>query len=274
MPYICIKRENDTIMKAFFISLITCLSISSGFCQNNQLTISKKGNGTKAIILISGLACKNEIWNQTVDSLSKQATVYSIDYYSGWMDSLITIEAIVFQIEHWIQSEQIEKSILIGHSLGGAIAMNLASKMPNLVEKLIILDTYPSISALSNPDFKVNQDNDCSAILSYFTGMTNDEFKKFQSVNLAQMISNVKKSNLLLSWLLNYNRKQYALLLCDYSNTDYRLLLKSIDCPALILVSSKMKPLELQIQAQYQELKSKKILFSDFGLHFLMFDDF
>jgi len=260
-------------MKTLF-TLIFLSTISMLYSQNSNLTISKNGQGEDQIILISGLACKNEIWNQTIDSLSKNATIYAIDYYEDKNSELTTIEQVTNQIIDWTINQKIKDPTIIGHSLGGAIALNVAFKIPNNIANLIILDAYPSIVALSNLDFKVNPKNDCSAFVKQFTSMTEEQFKNIQSTNLTQMTIKPLERQKLLDWLIHCDRVNYALLLCDYLNTDIRENIRSINCPTLILASKSMKSFEKNIDYQYKNLEQYKIIYSKNGLHFLMFDDY
>lgn len=261
-------------MKTFLFTVVLFLTISITNGQNNNLTIYKSGNGKQQIILISGLASKSEIWDQTINSLSKDATIYALDYYEDKNKTLTTIEQIVNQITHWIANKKIKKPTIIGHSLGGAIALDVASRIPKNIKKLVIVDSYPSLSALSNPNFVTNSKNDCSPFVKQFISMTDEQFENFQRTNLAQMTANKHEQDKLLDWIVKYDRSNYALLLCDYLKTDLREKIKLFDCPALILSSRGMKSFEGNIKNQYQGLKKSKILNSEMGLHFLMFDDF
>ncbi len=44
---------------------------------------------------------------------------------------------------HFMKQEEMTKTILIGHSMGGRTAMLTALRHPELVEKLIVLDVSP-----------------------------------------------------------------------------------------------------------------------------------
>jgi pimeloyl-ACP methyl ester carboxylesterase len=46
-------------------------------------------------------------------------------------------------LENFVVEQNIEKAIVIGHSMGGKTAMNLAIKNPALIEKLIVVDIVP-----------------------------------------------------------------------------------------------------------------------------------
>jgi pimeloyl-ACP methyl ester carboxylesterase len=253
---------------------ILIFSISTLFCQTNNLTIDKNGNGNQKIILISGLACKNEIWRQTIYSLQTDATVFSIDYYNDSNKEQVAIENIINQILNWINTQKIDNPIIIGHSLGGIIAMKVAFKLKSKITKLIIIDSYPAISALSNPNFISKPNNNCTSFVDKFSSMTSEQYKNFQTSNYSHMTLDEEVKEKLLDWALNYNRSNYSKLLCDYLNTDLRKSLDSIRCPSLILASKSMITLKENINEQYERLIMHKLKYSKKGLHFLMIDDF
>ena len=85
-------------MKFSLFTLILFFSYSNTFCQSNNLTIDKTGIGEQQIILISGLACKTDIWNRTLDSLPTDATIFTIDYYNDSSHQFTTINDISSQI--------------------------------------------------------------------------------------------------------------------------------------------------------------------------------
>ncbi len=261
-------------MKFSLFALILVFSISNSFCQSNNLTIHKSGNGKQQIILVSGLACKTDIWNRTLDSLSADATVFTIDYYNDSGHQLTTINDIASQILNWMNKKDMSKPIIIGHSLGGVIALNVASKLNGNIKKLIIIDSYPAISALSNPNFASNPNNNCSPFVEKFSSMEAEQFKNFQMSNYAQMTLNATERTKLVDWVTGYDRINYSNLLCDYINTDLRTSISSIVCPTLILGSMPMSALKENIGKQYETMKTHTIKYSQKGLHFLMVDDF
>lgn len=261
-------------MNLFLCTIITCLTISFSYGQKTPLAITKTGDGAQPIILISGIANKSEIWDDTKETLQENATVYTVDYYKDEAGNLASIDGISTEIKNWITLQKINDPIIIGHSLGGHIALHIVSGMPGKIKKLIVIDAYPSISALSNPNFTSNPENNCSPVVQQFTSMTDEQFKGFMTTNIAQMTSDTQKQQKILDWVSGYKRSNYALLFCDYLNADLRDKTKLIECPTLILASSTMKPLDDAIKNQYRDLKNKKIAYSEKGLHFLMFDDF
>ncbi|MEI3529126.1 MAG: alpha/beta hydrolase [Alistipes sp.] len=58
------------------------------------------------------------------------------------------------QIVDFIRDERIEKPVLIGHSMGGGLAMNIAANHAELVKGIVVVDALPCSAALYDPDFR------------------------------------------------------------------------------------------------------------------------
>lgn len=74
------------------------------------------------------------------------------------------------QIARFIKEKNIEKPILIGHSMGGGLALALAADFPYIVRRIVIVDALPCLMALTNPEFKSMPAKDCSDIECFAKG--------------------------------------------------------------------------------------------------------
>lgn len=127
-------------------------------------TISKKKyranfiqRGTGApVILIHGLAASLYDWNGLVPELiSASYASYALDLLghgeSGKPDDLdeYTVENVFAHFSEWINSLHLaQPAILIGHSLGGYLALEYAERHPERVKALILSDPFFSIAQL------------------------------------------------------------------------------------------------------------------------------
>ncbi|XP_056093084.1 protein ABHD11 [Rhinichthys klamathensis goyatoka] len=57
---------------------------------------------------------------------------------------VLTYEAMTYDLTHLLGQLHIGKCVLIGHSMGGKVAMTTALSQPNLVEGLVVVDISPS----------------------------------------------------------------------------------------------------------------------------------
>jgi pimeloyl-ACP methyl ester carboxylesterase len=109
------------------------------------------GSGTP-VVLIHGLGASLFSWRDTVPKLSKYFTTYAIDLL-GFGDSpaptCFTIQAQVAAVGKFIAEQKLKEPIIIGHSMGGTISLQLAvdaSKniAPKLSKLVLIAPAAPS----------------------------------------------------------------------------------------------------------------------------------
>lgn len=112
---------------------------------NQLLNYQQLGSG-KDIILIHGLFGRLENLNMVAKALSESYRVTSVDvrnhgdsFHSELMDYPSMAKDIVVIMQHLA----IESAIVLGHSMGGKIAMELALTYPERVDKLIVADIAP-----------------------------------------------------------------------------------------------------------------------------------
>lgn len=97
----------------------------------SRLNFRKSGKGDP-IILIHGFPMNRTVWDPFITLLSENFTVITVDL-PGFGESTIlkspfTIAEVAEEIILWIEEEQIGTSVLIGHSLGGYVALSMVAK--------------------------------------------------------------------------------------------------------------------------------------------------
>jgi pimeloyl-ACP methyl ester carboxylesterase len=179
----------------------------------------------------------------------------------------------VDEIAAYIRDNKLEKPFIVGHSLGGLMAQWLAADYPDLVSKIVVVDALPCLSALSNPEFKVNPAPDCAMFELSFTGMTTESFYKMQKTSMAMMVADTSRIETIVGWSVQSDRRTLARIYCQLLNTDLREKLKTVSCPSMILLEANFKGMNSQIAEQYQNLKGVQLAYAGKGLHFIMYDD-
>jgi len=110
-----------------------------------ELSFTEQGNGPP-IIILHGLYGSKRNWTSIAKALSGSYRVFSLDLRnhgdSPWADGM-GYEALANDINGFINQHDIKPSIVIGHSMGGKIAMTLALHLPQRVSRLVVVDIAP-----------------------------------------------------------------------------------------------------------------------------------
>lgn len=268
-------------MKKFTLLLIIMLfflAVCNIFGQQTvyPFEVKKTGNGNQALIFIPGFASSGDVWNETIAKFEKDFTCYTLTMagfagikpqtdasFKDWEKGIAT----------YIKDNKIEKPILIGHSMGGGLALAIAADYPELAGKIIIVDTLPCLAALSDPSFTSKENNDCSPAIAQLTAMNDEQFRKMQAQAMPRLLADISMQETVINWSMKSDRKTFAKMYCDFYNTDLREKIKNIQCPSLILLESYFVTLKPTIENQYKNLKNANMQYASKGLHFIMYDD-
>ena len=107
-----------------------------------MLHFFEKGQG-HPLLLLHGFCESGEMWHYLADSLSTQYRVICPDL-PGFGNSELThpiqsLEEVAEQLEGWMQAKQIQNPIVMGHSLGGYVALALLERMGNRIKAIGLL---------------------------------------------------------------------------------------------------------------------------------------
>lgn len=88
------------------------------------------------VILLHGFCESHQIWSTLQTDLSKQYKVIAIDLPGFGKSPLppydISLDTIANEVYEWLLEKNISECIMIGHSLGGYITLEIAKKFPNI----------------------------------------------------------------------------------------------------------------------------------------------
>jgi len=129
--------------------------MTSGFIDSNGLKLYYEIEGEgHAVVLLSGGPGLSHEYLQPLRALASDAQLVFFDQRgTGRSDKAnlqdYTVEANVEDVEQLRRELQLDSFILFGHSWGGMLAQAYALKYPTHVSKLILADTFSSVTELN-----------------------------------------------------------------------------------------------------------------------------
>lgn len=111
-----------------------------------EIHYSVYGEGSPALVFVHGWSCDQTYWKNQVPEFSKRYTVVTIDY-AGHGQSVadrenFTMESFGDDVVAVVNDLKLDQVILIGHSMGGYVIIDAATKLPGKALALVGIDTY------------------------------------------------------------------------------------------------------------------------------------
>lgn len=265
-------------MNKFILSVLAvlCLNVYVNAQSSFPFEVKVSGHGNKNIVFIPGLSCSGDVWNETLARYEKDYTCYVLTFhgFAGVApDDTASFKGWENAVAGFIKEKKIEKPIIIGHSIGGGMALLLAADYPELVSKIIVVDALPCLAAIQNPNFVSNPHPDCSPFIKRFQSMTDEQFYKMQQQNMSSMMTDTVHLKEVIQWSVQSDRKTMAEIYCQFLNLDMRQTISSVQCASLILLEAPFKGMSDAVAAQFKNIKDAQLVYATKGLHFIMYDD-
>jgi len=146
-----------------------------------QLNYKIYGEGFP-IVILHGLLGSLDNWQTVAKSLSEENMIITIDLRNHGRSphsNLFNYQIMIEDLFNFLESQHIYRTHLLGHSMGGKVAMSFALQNPDFVERLIVADiapiTYPShhddvfAGLLAVPIDTLQSRQEAEIVLSKFT---------------------------------------------------------------------------------------------------------
>lgn len=168
--------------------------------KNTSISYSDTGKGT-TIVLLHGFLENQKMWDNYIDVFSVKNRVIAIDllghgeteclgYVHSMEDNADAVHAVLAEL-------RIRKAILVGHSMGGYVALAFAELYPENVKGLVLLN---SSARADSDERKINRDRAIKAVKQSYLGFVSLAIANLFSENnrerLVEEIKNTKKEAL------------------------------------------------------------------------------
>ena len=111
------------------------------------LHYSQQGEG-EPLVILHGLFGSGKNWQTLARRFAESYRVYCVDlrnHGGSFHHQEMTYPAMAEDVGRWLRHLGIEDCRMLGHSMGGKVAMTLSLNSPELVSKLIVADIAPVV---------------------------------------------------------------------------------------------------------------------------------
>jgi pimeloyl-ACP methyl ester carboxylesterase len=264
--------------------LIAATSASSAD-KFQDLSVTMHGSG-RPVVLLHGLNSSSATWDDLCQRFEKQITCYQIQM-PGFVgtpalasDNYMT--AVRDQVIGFIRERKLDAPVIVGHSLGGVLAMSIAIEQPKIATGLLIVDSLPFLPAAQNPGATSEVMRPIAELTRRNMEAMNDEQWAMQAQRAAKsMVTDPARQELARQWSVTSARKATGDAMYAVMTTDLRNDVERITVPTTVLASwtsRKTMPgtreeTQRTFEQQYARLRGVRVLTTEDALHFVMWDD-
>lgn len=247
-----------------------------------------RGTGTgRTIIMIPGLASAGATWDATVEHLS--AHYRCLELTLAGFAGVPPIQGPLLteardQIAQYIRQNRLERPVIMGHSLGGSIALDLAAHDPDLVGPVIIVDSLPFFAgAWFQADTLAKAEPTIDRMRKGMDGMTHAQWEAMtrSGASTNSMAASAKDQKTLIDWGLESDQRTVTDAMIELVSTDLRPELNKIETPVLVIgtwvglqtYGVTKDAATAEFKEQYSNVQHLEFVMAEKARHFVMWDD-
>lgn len=240
----------------------------------------------RPMILIPGLMSSGAVWDATVAHFSGryECRVLTLAGFAGQAPLAARdpfLPRLRDEIVAYIRREKLERPILVGHSLGGFLALSVAAAAPDLVGPVVAVDGLPFLPALFDPAASAAASAGPAARLrEVYGGLDGAGLAAQARMSLASMMKSPAGLDKAAAWAAISDPATVGQAIYEMMTTDLRGALGALRSPLLLVGAAgfardaaSRERLAAAYAAQVAAAPEKKVLMAEQALHFVMWDD-
>lgn len=245
------------------------------------------------MILIPGFASSGDTWSTTVARYRDRFAchVLTLAGFAGVppIDQPL-LASVRTELAEYIRTQHLTRPIIVGHSLGGTLALAIAADHPDLVGPIVIVDSLPFLAG-AQMQAKTLEDArpSIAAMRAYMANQTRAQYDAYVRSGGATsfMVTSPADLDIIKQWGLASDQRTAADAMADLMSLDLRDDVARIESPTLVLGTWSGLHEQLAkygtnvpraafvetFATQYAKLPKLHFALSDTARHFIMFDD-
>ncbi len=148
MPTPLLKNRILSLAVASLALVATALAASAAQAtEPTTFSVKVTGQG-RPMVLIPGLASAGSVWDSTVAHYASTHECHVLQL-AGFAGSPavpgMSLKQVEEELSAYIASRKLDRPVLVGHSLGGFVALRLAADHPQQPGSVVVVDALPAL---------------------------------------------------------------------------------------------------------------------------------
>jgi pimeloyl-ACP methyl ester carboxylesterase len=249
-----------------------------------HISVVKQGSGP-AVVLIPGLSTPREVWSGVAGDLARNHTLYLVQVNGfagddvGANGGTDVLPGIVADLHAYLAKDHAGAVPVVGHSMGGLVALMLAAEHPGDVRSLMIVDALPFAGTMFDEHATADALRPVAAMLKskMAAGYSGPEGEAAAESTAKGLTAKPASAARVKAWVLAANPKVSAEAMAEDLTTDMRPKLGSIAAPVTLVHPSTAfgkdeAATDAFYRAQYAGAKAASFVAVPDSAHFVMLD--
>jgi len=257
----------------------------AGEFKSDRIGVEVRGQGPD-VVLIPGTASSPEIWRGTVEALPGYR--YHLVHVNGFAGRPADansadgplIVPVADEIARYVKESGLEKPALVGHSLGGTLALLVATRHPGAAGKVMVVDMLPFLGVLFGPPGTTARTVEpvAAQLRARTAASTGDDRRKVVEATIATMVKDEAMRAGPVAHTLATDPALSGQALYELITTDLRPDLPKITVPLTVLwvrppsVPLTQEQMGMVYKLSYATAPQAVVKHVPDSLHFIMFD--
>jgi pimeloyl-ACP methyl ester carboxylesterase len=186
------------------------------------------------------------------------------------------------EIIEYIRARHLDRPVLVGHSLGGFLAMWIAATAPDLVGPIVSVDGVPFLSALGDPAATPDSVRpQAEQMRALYASLSPEQLGMQSRMALGMMITDPARIETAVRWASASDPRAASVMIAELMTTDLRATVTAIRTPVLLIGAVKAfmsaaggeDRARAAYRAQVEKIPSHVVALATGALHFVMYDD-
>jgi pimeloyl-ACP methyl ester carboxylesterase len=212
--------------------------------------VEKRGDGPINMVLIPGLSCDWTVYDAFMKRNEHKYTMYAVTLpgfggsdapaapakgqFGAWLDNA---DAAIWKV---VEDQKIDKPVVVGHSLGGHLALRIGAEHAQDLRAVIAIDGAPAFpfgmaSATPNKDQRLTMAKQMAAM---YANIPADQWAKNQGAMVAGMVTDPKRAAELAELCGKVPQTTTVQYMVDLVAADIRDQLPKLTVPTLVTPSA------------------------------------
>ena len=250
----------------------------------SSFAVRIEGRGAP-MLLIPGFTSSGSVWDDVVAHYKTryECHVLTLPGFAGQPPIAAPIlPRLRDEIIEYIRVKHLDKPVLVGHSLGGFLAMWVAATAPDLAGPIVSVDGVPFLSALGDPAATVDSVRpQAEQMRALYASLSPEQLAMQSRMALGAMISDPARVESAVRWASSSDPRAASVMIAELMTTDLRATVAAIRTPVLLIGAVKAfmsapdgeDRARAAYRAQVEKIPSHVVALATGALHFVMYDD-